>query len=72
MRADGLAVFGGTTEGRVLAERLEREGFQGIVFVATEYGAGLLAGAGRNMRIRAGRLDRGKWRLYFPKRGSGW
>ena len=71
MRADGLAVFGGTTEGRVLAERLEREGFQGIVFVATEYGAGLLAGAGRNMRIRAGRLDRGEMEAVFSEEGIG-
>ena len=33
MSGPRLAVFGGTTEGRILAGRLEQEGFQGLLLV---------------------------------------
>ena len=44
MRGGRIALFGGTTEGRLLAKKLTEEGFEGVLLVATEYGALLAAG----------------------------
>lgn len=41
--AGRLVVFGGTTEGRLLARALEAEGIPALISVATEYGRELLA-----------------------------
>ena len=46
MRGGRIALFGGTTEGRLLAKKLTEEGFEGVLLVATEYGALLAAGEG--------------------------
>lgn len=52
-----LVVFGGTTEGRELAELLERQGRSAVVCVATEYGESLLQSTDL-VRVHTGRLDR--------------
>lgn len=49
-------LFGGTAEGRALAELLERRGADALVCVATEYGQALLPPM-RALRVQAGRLD---------------
>lgn len=51
-----ILLFGGTTEGRVLAEALKRKGIPAMVCVATEYGESLLE-AGGSLRVHAERLD---------------
>ncbi len=49
-----LLIFGGTTEGRELAEYCVRNGVSTDVSVATEYGASLLP---RGVNVLCGRLD---------------
>lgn len=49
-----LLIFGGTTEGRELAEYCARNGINADVSVATDYGAELLP---PNMNVLCGRLD---------------
>lgn len=51
-----ILLFGGTTEGRVLAEALKRKGIPAMVCVATEYGESLLEGGG-SLAVHAERLD---------------
>lgn len=50
-------LFGGTTEGRILAETLEQMGKPSLVCVATEYGEKLLH-PGTYVQVSCGRLDR--------------
>ncbi|MGI6028125.1 MAG: precorrin-6A reductase [Candidatus Heteroscillospira sp.] len=49
-----VLLFGGTSEGRVLASRLRDEGIDHLVCVATEYGAELLP---EGVKSHTGRLD---------------
>lgn len=51
----GCVIFGGTTEGRLLAEFCAENGFPADVYVATEYGASLLP-ASSCLAVHAGRL----------------
>lgn len=51
-----VVIFGGTTEGRRLAEELDRRGVKTLVCVATEYGESLL-GSTENIAVHTGRLD---------------
>ncbi len=51
-----LLLFAGTTEGRELAEFLERNGIACEICVATEYGEQLLDGASSIHKIHTGRL----------------
>jgi len=51
-----IIVFGGTAEGRELAQLLRRRGLPALVSVATEYGAALLE-AGGSLAVRSGRLE---------------
>ena len=51
-----IILFGGTTEGRVLAERLSSLRIPSLVLVATDYGEELLHVA-PPCRVQAGRLD---------------
>lgn len=56
-QTEKIAVFGGTSEGRLLCGHLARAGVKAEVFVATEYGSAampLLAG----ITVHAGRLDK--------------
>ncbi|MDE5582978.1 MAG: precorrin-6A reductase [Ruminococcus sp.] len=53
---DKILIFGGTTEGRILAEYCEKHGFFADVCVATEYGAELLPKS-KKININIGRLD---------------
>ncbi|MDE6627089.1 MAG: precorrin-6y C5,15-methyltransferase (decarboxylating) subunit CbiE [Lachnospiraceae bacterium] len=52
----GIAVFGGTTEGRIIAEALCGMNLQLHICVATEYGASLLPQA-ENIHVYSGRMD---------------
>lgn len=49
-----LLIFGGTTEGRLLAEHCAKNGISADVSVATEYGAELLP---QGLNVLCGRLD---------------
>ncbi len=49
-----VLIFGGTTEGRILAEFCEKSGIPATVSVATEYGAALLP---EDITVHCGRLD---------------
>lgn len=51
-----LLLFGGTSEGRLLAQQLARRGCTVTVCVATEYGAALIR-SGEHLRTVPGRLD---------------
>lgn len=56
-----ILIFGGTTEGRELAQRLSnREDMQITACVATEYGAELLQESELNAKILAGRQTEGE------------
>jgi precorrin-6x reductase len=58
-----LLIFGGTSEGRLLCERLSRAGGRAVACTATAHGARLISGLA-GIRPRAGRLDvRGMIRL---------
>ena len=48
-------IFGGTAEGRELAEYAEAEGIQTLVSVVSEYGRKIL-GETKNVRVRCGAL----------------
>lgn len=50
-----LILFGGTTEGRALCERLDKKRVEALVCVATEYGEALLPRSD-TIRVRTGRL----------------
>lgn len=52
----GIVIFGGTIEGRQLAERLQSTGMQLHICVATEYGASLLPD-GENIHVYSGRME---------------
>lgn len=52
-----ILLFAGTTEGRVLAERLAPLPVDVTICVATEYGGETLAGAPKRFAVRVGRLD---------------
>ncbi len=61
-----IVIFGGTTEGRQLAEFCEEEKIPAIVCVATDFGASLVTG----MRVRKGKMNADKMteflRLHHP------
>ncbi|MEZ4509769.1 MAG: precorrin-6A reductase [Eubacteriales bacterium] len=50
-----VLLFGGTSEGRILANRLQQKGVSTLVCVATEYGENLLEPGG-SLRVHTGRL----------------
>lgn len=60
-----LLIFGGTTEGRVLADRANALGAEVTVSVATETGAEDLAGVD-GVRVLTGRLDRSGMEALLP------
>ncbi len=51
-----IAIFAGTTEGRLLCERLSAAGLTAEVFTATEYGGDLVSPI-LGMKVHSGRLD---------------
>lgn len=51
-----IVIFGGTSEGRLLAEELKNTKINVQICVATEYGASLLPN-GRNLSVHTGRMD---------------
>lgn len=52
----GILVFGGTTEGRLLAEELQDTGIELHICVATEYGASLIPQS-HNIFVHCGRMQ---------------
>lgn len=64
---NAVAVFGGTLEGRELAERLAGCGAAVELFVATGYGAAAVPAAA-NLTVRTGRLDREALLALFRER----
>lgn len=60
-----ILLFGGTTEGRVLAEKLSALGAEVAVSVATQAGAEELAGL-PNIEVLTGRLDRPGMEVLLP------
>lgn len=58
-----VILFGGTYEGRVIAEFLSERGINHIVCVATDYGEKLL----NNENVRVGRMDADKMADFFEK-----
>lgn len=60
-----LLIFGGTTEGRILADRASRLGAEVTVSVDTQVGAEELAGVD-SIRVLTGRLDRSGMEALLP------
>ncbi len=71
MRGGRVALFGGTTEGRILAEWLAAEGVDGLLFVATEYGARLSENACAGLAVRIGRLEKAQMEELFREEKIG-
>ena len=63
-----VLLFGGTTEGRQLAQWLARQDIPAAVCVATEYGASLLP---PGVEARVGRLDGGEMETLMREGGFG-
>lgn len=64
-----LLIFAGTTEGRELAEYLQRQHLSCTVCVATEYGESLLEEEGTQHRILRGRLTEADMTALFKTEG---
>ena len=58
-----IAVFAGTSEGRILAEHLAKQNREVYISVATDYGAKILPQEG--LHIQCGRMDRQKMHLWL-------
>ena len=68
-------IFGGTTEGRLLAEYCSREKIEAWVSVASEYGEELLQEeltAGRSGYLQYEREDGGRYVYYQPLNVNQW
>ncbi len=63
-----ILILAGTTEGRVLSDKLEESGIKHIVSVASEYGETML-GEGEFRTIRIGKLDEDAMILYLEGEG---
>lgn len=62
-----IALFAGTTEGRMLAEQLEKFPMDVYIFTATEYGKESL-GTYKNAKILSGRMDAEEMRKCFEEK----
>lgn len=58
-------IFGGTAEGRLLAEFCAAEGIAAAVSVATDYGESLLPQESPYLRLHTGRMDEPQMERYF-------
>lgn len=61
-----ILIFGGTSEGRILAEYCAANGIPAMVSVTTEYGASLLP---NEVEISAGRMDADEISAFIKERG---
>ncbi len=61
-----ILIFGGTTEGRILAEYCAANAIPAVVSVTTEYGASLLP---NEIEFAAGKLDAEQIAAFIAKRG---
>ncbi|MDO4331225.1 MAG: precorrin-6A reductase [Eubacteriales bacterium] len=64
-----IIVFGGTCEGRLIAEAFAGTGLELHICVATEYGASLLPVC-ENVHIHAGRMDREEMEAFLDSVGA--
>lgn len=62
-----VLVFGGTAEGRILAEWLADEGYAPTVCVATEYGAVLMTPR-PGLTVHTGRMERGEMAVLMQEK----
>lgn len=65
-----IVIFGGTVEGRRLAEELLDSGNELYISVATEYGAGLLPGNGGHIHVHTGRLAEEEMERFLQECGA--
>lgn len=65
-----IVLFGGTTEGRLLTQRLEAAHLPAYVCVATAYGQMVLPENMRFCRVREGRMDEAAMEIFFRKTGA--
>lgn len=61
-----IAVMAGTTEGRLLAEYLDRNQIEAYIFVATEYGEKMLPDF-KYCKVKTGRCDKDKLLHFFKE-----
>lgn len=61
-----IVIFGGTSEGRMLAEAFRETEIQVHICVATEYGAGLLP-KGSNLHVHTGRMNAAEMEDFFER-----
>ncbi len=66
---DNIIVFGGTLEGRKLAEYYREKNIGLTLFVATEYGESLIE-EGANIKVHSGRLDSGQMKNFIETKGA--
>ena len=60
-----ICVFAGTSEGRLLVERLTGRGALVTACVATDYGEALLGRHGEDVRVLSGRMDEAQMEAFF-------
>ncbi len=65
----GIVIFGGTTEGRLLAEAFRNTELDIHICVATDYGAALLP-AGDNITVHAGRMEETEMEAFLKGLGA--
>ena len=63
-----ILILAGTTEGRMLSEKLEEAGINHIVSVASEYGETMM-GEAELRTVRTGKLDENAMALYLKEAG---
>ena len=62
-----ICVFAGTSEGRLLLERLSGRGARLTACVATDYGEALLERHGDDVTVRSGRMDQAQMEAFFRR-----
>ena len=63
-----ILILAGTTEGRILSDKLEKTGIKHIVSVASEYGETMM-GEADFRTVRIGKLDENAMKLYLEEEG---
>ena len=65
-----ILILAGTTEGRMLSDKLEEAGIRHMVSVASEYGETMM-GQANSRAIRTGKLDENEMAAYLESEGFG-
>ena len=61
-----VMIFGGTSEGRILAQKCVELGISAYVSCATEYGSGLIRGP-KHLHLLTGRMDSGEMESFMRR-----